>query len=202
MTRLSPLRRACPLVADERGVTVIEFAIVAPVMLLTLFGFFDLAHTAYARSVLQGAMQMAARNSTLESGLTSQSTIDAYVTNQVTSVVGSGATFTPTRLSYSDFSKVGTPERFTDTNGNGQWDTGECFEDVNGNGQWDADMGKTGQGGAHDAVLYTMTVTYRRMFPMARMVGWPANQVITASTVLRNQPYGVQNVPTPPQTCT
>jgi Flp pilus assembly protein TadG len=185
------------LARDERGVTVVEFAIVAPVMLLMLMGFFDLAHTEYARSVLQGAMQMAARNSTLESGLTSQSTIDSYVTGQVTSVVGAGATFTPTRLSYSDFSSVGTPENYTDANHNGQYDPGECFEDVNGNGHWDADLGKAGQGGADDAVLYTMTVSYKRMFPMARMLGWPANQTISASTVLRNQPYGAQNIPHP-----
>ena len=180
---------------DERGVTIIEFAIVAPVMLLMLMGFFDLAHTAYARSVLQGAMQMAARNSTLESGLTSQTAIDDYVKNQVKVITGSNATFVSTRLSYTDFTSVGKPENFTDTNGNGQYDVGECFEDVNGNGQWDSDLGKTGQGGADDAVLYTMSVTYKRMFPMATMLGWSANQTITASTVLRNQPYGSQSTP-------
>lgn len=201
MRPLSPLRRGRRLVADESGVTVIEFAIVAPVMLLMLFGFFDLAHTAYARSVLQGAMQMAARNSTLETGLTSQASIDAYVQNQVKSVVGSAAIFSTTRRSYSDFSNVQRAEPFADANGNGAYNPPECYQDVNGNGQWDADMGRTGQGGAHDAVLYTMTVTYKRMFPMARMVGWPANQVISASTVLRNQPYGVQQVPTPPTIC-
>jgi Flp pilus assembly protein TadG len=188
-------RPSSRLARDESGVTVIEFAIVAPVMLLMLMGFFDLAHTEYARSVLQGAMQMAARNSTLESGLTSQAAIDSYVTNQVKSVVGTGATFTSTRLSYSDFSSVGKPENYTDSNGNGQYDVGECFEDVNGNGQWDSDLGKSGQGGADDAVLYTMTVSYKRMFPMATMVGWPARQTIVASTVLRNQPYSGQSMP-------
>jgi Flp pilus assembly protein TadG len=188
-------RRLARLGRDDSGVTVIEFAIVAPVMLLMLFGFFDLAHTAYARSVLQGAMQMAARNSTLESGLTSQTAIDQYVTDQVKSVVGSGATFTSTRKSYADFSSVGTPENYTDTNGNHQYDPGECFEDVNGNGQWDSDLGKAGQGGADDAVLYTMTVSYKRLFPMATMIGWSANQSISASTVLRNQPYGAQATP-------
>jgi Flp pilus assembly protein TadG len=199
---LFPPRRVRNLVGDESGVTVIEFAIVAPVMLLMLFGFFDLAHTAYARSVLQGAMQMAARNSTLETGLTSQAAIDAYVTNQVKSVVGSGATFSTTRLSYSDFSDVQHAEPYSDTNGNGRYDRGECYQDVNRNAQWDSDMGASGQGGADDAVLYTMTVTYKRMFPMARMVGWPANQVISASTVLRNQPYSQQQSTTPPTICT
>jgi Flp pilus assembly protein TadG len=183
------------LAGDESGVTVIEFAIVAPVMLLMLLGFFDLAHTEYARSVLQGAMQMAARNSTLESGLTSSNTIDAYVENQVKTVVGGNPTFTPRRLSYADFASVGKPEKYTDTNGNNQYDVGECFEDVNGNGQWDSDLGRSGQGGADDAVLYSMTVSYKRLFPMSTMLGWTANQSITASTVLRNQPYSAQATP-------
>jgi Flp pilus assembly protein TadG len=195
-------RPACRLAGDESGVTAVEFAIVAPVMLLMLMGFFDLAHTEYTRSVLQGAMQMAARNSTLESGLTSQAAIDAYVENQVKSLVGPGATYTVNRLSYTDFSHVGKAEPYTDTNGNGQYDKGECFEDDNGNGQWDSDMGKGGQGGADDAVLYTMTVSYNRLFPMARMLGWPAKQTISAATVLRNQPYSAQNTSTPPTICT
>jgi Flp pilus assembly protein TadG len=190
------------MVRDESAVTVVEFGIVAPVMLLMLMGFFDLAQTEYARSVLQGAMQMAARNSTLESGLTSQTAIDAYVENQVTPVVSKSPTYTVSRLSYSDFTNVGKAEPYTDTNGNGKYDKGECYQDVNGNGQWDSDMGASGQGGADDAVLYTMTVSYKRLFPMAGMLGWPAKQQITATTVLRNQPYNAQDNSTPPTICT
>jgi Flp pilus assembly protein TadG len=184
---------------DQKGATIVEFAIVAPVLMMMLMGFMDLAHTAYARSVLQGAMQMAARNSTLETGLTSQSTIDSYVEDQLEFVVGRNASFSSTRKSYSDFSKVGTAERYTDTAPvNNRYDLGECFEDVNGNGRWDADLGKDGQGGAQDAVLYTMTVNYNRLFPMASLLGWSSQQSISASTVLRNQPYGNQIVPTVP----
>jgi Flp pilus assembly protein TadG len=191
------MSRRLTLRADESGATIIEFGIVAPVMLLMLMGFFDLAHTSYARSVLQGAMQMAARNSTLESGTAtaSQASIDSYVQNQVKTVVGSSAVFTATRKSYTDFSSVSSAERYIDANGNGKYDVGECFEDVNGNGSWDADMGKSGQGGADDAVLYTMSVSYNRLFPMATMLGWSAKQTISASTVLRNQPYGSQATP-------
>ncbi len=63
-------------------------------------------------------------------------------------------------------------------------------------------MGASGQGGADDAVLYTMTVSYKRMFPMAGMLGWPSQQTITASTVLRNQPYSSQSTATPKTICT
>lgn len=182
---------------DSRGATLVEFAIVTPVMLLMLMGFFDLAHQAYAKAVLSGVVQKAGRDATLESGPGAAAALDATVTSQIREVAGRSAVVTPTRASYTDFRGVGTPEQFTDVGspGNNRWDPGECFVDTNGNGSWDADIGRAGQGGADDAVLYKVTVSYPRLFPMATMLGWTPNQEIVASTVLRNQPYAAQNVP-------
>jgi Flp pilus assembly protein TadG len=182
---------------DDRGATLIEFAFVAPVMLLMLMGFFDLAHQAYAQSVLTGAVNKAARDATLEGGGDAGVELDNKVATQVRLVTGERATFTPVRLSYTDFRGVGTAERFTDAGapGNNRYDRGECFFDTNGNGVWDSDIGRSGQGGAQDAVLYRVTVSYPRLFPMPRMLGWSGTQEISASTVLRNQPYADQVVP-------
>ena len=44
---------------DERGATIVEFAIVAPVFLTLLLGIFDFGHAIYAQSVLQGAFILA-----------------------------------------------------------------------------------------------------------------------------------------------
>ena len=185
---------------DQRGVTAVEFALVAPVMLLMVMGFFDLAHRVYATAMLQGAMQKAARDSTLETA--SPEALDLKVKSLVIGVTGKAAIFRSGRLSYSDFNSVGQPERFIDAKADGRelnnrYDKGECFEDMNGNSVWDSDLGKTGNGGAQDAVLYTMRVTYPRLFPMAGLMGWPKEQEIKASTVLRNQPYGDQQARTP-----
>jgi Flp pilus assembly protein TadG len=191
MIRLAPALRR-----DRAGISTVEFALLAPVMMVMLMGFFDLAQQAYIRSVLQGAMQQAGRNSTLETGASTTSAIDDYVKNQVKKVTGPNVTFTPVRKSYADFASVGKAENFVDkVPKNNKYDAGECFEDVNGNGVWDSDLGKSGQGGADDAVLYTMTVSYKHLFPVAKLLGWTANQSVTASTVLRNQPYGDQVAP-------
>ena len=48
---------------DRRGVTVIEFAIVAPVMCLFLVAAFDVAHQLYLTATLQGIVQKTARDS-------------------------------------------------------------------------------------------------------------------------------------------
>jgi Flp pilus assembly protein TadG len=177
------------IVRDDSGATIVEFAMVAPVLLLTIMGMFDLAHNMYVASVLQGAIQKAARNSTIEGASTSQATIDARVTDTVRTVI-KGATVTFGRKSYSSFSAVGQPEDYNDVDGNSTCNNNETYEDANGNGTWDADPGITGFGSARDAVLYEVTVTYPRLFPMAKLIGLPANVTTKTATVLRNQPYG------------
>lgn len=175
---------------DRRGATIIEFAIVAPVMMLLMMGLGDLLYQVYAQSVLNGAVQKAARDSGIEGGAANISTIDGTV-QTIARQIAPAATFVPTRKSYDSFAEV-APEPFTDTNGNGVRNAGECFTDMNSNGSWDADPGSTGQGGASAVTLYTMTMTYRRLFPVAGLFGWPATQTISATTLLKNQPYATQ----------
>lgn len=189
------MRRLRTLRGCERGATLVEFAFVAPVMMLMLSGGFDLAHMAYAKAVLEGTVDKAGRDSTLETGasVTAGAAMDQAILEKVRSVTGPDATYTVERDSYTDFGDVEQPERLIDAAPfNGVHDTGECFEDENANGQWDADMGRAGQGGANDVVLYRLTITYPRLFPMAGLLGWSPNQSISAATILRNQPYSNQ----------
>ena len=46
-------------------------------------------------------------------------------------------------------------------------------------------------------MLYEATATYDRIFPLHNMMGWPPEVEIDASTVLRNQPYGLQDAGAP-----
>ncbi len=187
------------LARDVRGSSMIEFALVAPIFFMFLFGIFDVAYAGYTRSVLEGAMEAAARNSGLEAGATSTSAIDSYVRNAVNGVNG-GATVTFERLNYRDFSDVGTPEDFTDANGNAAYDANECFTDANANGVWDSDVGATGLGGADDVVAYTATVEYDSIFPAWKLLNlhnknnyFQARQELVTTTVLRNQPFANQS---------
>ena len=81
--------------------------------------------------------------------------------------------------------------RWTDTNNNQTCDAGEQYKDVNNNGVWDADGGDA-TGGAKDRVVYTVVVTYPRLFPIASFVGLPTTTTVKATTVLENQPYADQ----------
>ncbi|HYZ48292.1 MAG TPA: TadE family protein [Sphingomonas sp.] len=178
-----------------------EFAVLAPTMLLLIMGSMDLAYRGFVTSVLEGEMQKAARDSGLEDQNPDKlATIEAKVKTQVGRVV-KNASFGQLRKSYTSYLNA-KPERFTDSNNNGQRDAGECFDDVNANGQWDPDPGRDGQGGANDVTVYSMTLTYPRLFPMYRMLGWPQNEVITARTYLKNQPYKTQTAPVVNTICT
>lgn len=188
-------RRLRALRDDERGATIVEFAIVAPVMGLVLLGGFDVGHSLYMRSVLQGVLQKAARDSALETGSAEAQLqlVDKKVKLQV-SAIANNAKIDITRRYYRTFSDVAAAkaETWTDANGDGRCDNGESFTDTNGNNVWDADGGNGGQGGARDSTLYTVTVSYPRFFPVYNMIGGSNTTKISAATVLRNQPYADQ----------
>lgn len=190
------MRRApATFVRDKRGATVIEFAIVAPVLSLMLVGAFDVAHTLYMRATLQGIVQKTARDATLESADdTAQTALDNKVKAQVRALANN-STIVITRRYYRTFSKASAAqaEAYTDTNHDGTCDANEPYQDDNNNGTWDADGGDSGEGGAKDRAVYTVTVTYPRFFPLYKFIGGATTTKIAATTILENQPYSDQN---------
>ncbi len=186
------MTRRPPLAASQSGATTVEFAMVLPILLVLVMGIFDVAMNLYATSVLQGSMQKAGRDFSLEDARSRQSTIESYITRQVRRIAPD-AVVTFERDAYFDFADVGQPEVYDDLNDDGECNADEPFEDANGNGQWDADRGEAGFGGARDAIMFTATATYSRLFPMDGLLGLPDRVTISASTVLRNQPFDDQD---------
>ncbi len=186
--RISRTRR---LGRDRRGVAAVEFALLAPVLLVALMGIFDLAYTVYTSALLEGAIQKAARDSTIEGAGGHTDALDDRVT-EVVNDIAPHAHLAFSRQWFTSFTDVRPPEDFTDVNANGTCDGGEPYEDVNGNGTWDQNRGQVGNGGARDAVVYEVQVTYRRLFPIAGFLGQSEDFTLVTHTVLRNQPYGLQ----------
>jgi TadE-like protein len=199
---LNQLRR------DASGNTLMEFAIIAPTLMLMLMGVFDLSYRAYAISILQGAVQKAGRDSTLEGGAGAAGSIDIAITNQMRRIA-SNVTMTYERKTFVSFTRAGEAEEFEDrieiATGlpNGTREAGECYFDENNNGFYDdkASAGIDGQGGARDIVVYSAQAVYPKLFPLYGLVGSPTSQTIKATTVLRNQPFGTQAVRPRPRIC-
>lgn len=190
------------LKADERGAYIVEFAAIMPVFVMLLMGGFDISYQMYVRSVLEGEVAKAGRDSALETGSAEdiQDAIDAQVTAGV-QAVASAATLEFDRESFSSYDRIQNPgEPFIDGNGNDVCDNGESYEDSNRNGSRDAVGSSDGFSGAKDAIVYTATATYPRILPMASLIGWDDEVSVSATTMLRIQPFNAQ-ADVPQRTC-
>ena len=175
---------------DENGVTVVEFALIAPTFLLLLLGTLDIGQMVYAQSVLNGAVQTAARDASLEGGDTAAA--DAMVLEQVSGVMP-GVELNTSRTSYYDFADIERAEQWNDADDNGLCNDGEAFVDENRNGQWDDDIGVSGNGGANDVVIYEVEATYTSLFKVPFMrESWGA-RTLSSSAIKKNQPFANQS---------
>jgi Flp pilus assembly pilin Flp len=199
-SRFEWLRR---LPRAEDGIAATEFGLIAPVLFLMLFGAFDISHTLYMKSVLEGAVQKASRDATLQTAAgnddAARDAIDEAVRDQLTPL-NSTATITFNRRFYRSFSDAAAAEaeEFTDSASgiyaDGICNNNETFIDINNNGEFDADGGDTiNRAGARDNVVYTVAVEYPRLFPLHMFIGIPETTRLEATTVLANQPYGDQD---------
>jgi len=178
---------------DRRGATLMEFALVVVPFMLILMGIFDFAYRGYVSAIVEGTVNRASRLATVGNKTGTQ--IDDFVKNELRHFSPS-ATITITKTNFYQFSGVGKSEKLTsDSAPLGSWNTGDCYEDLNNNGKWDVVAGRDGLGGSDDIVFYQVDYVYPRILPTAGLFGWSANQTITARTIMRNQPFGIQAVP-------
>jgi Flp pilus assembly protein TadG len=153
---------------DEQGVTIVEFALISPVFMFLLMGTFDIGYAVYMRSTLNGAIQQAARDSSLQDATVTatRAEIDAKVTD-IIQTINRDATVTVKRTNYQAYADVDRLEDYDDDNLNGTCDDNESYADSNANDIWDKISGAAGVGGARDSVLYTITVQYNTLFPFS-----------------------------------
>lgn len=189
------------LANNEDGIAAVEFGLIGTIFITLLLAGFDLGHSIYMKTVLEGVLQETSRNSSLQTGsvATQQAALDAAVTAQV-QLLNNTADVSFSRRFYKTLTAANNREHEVDINSavpaknnDGRCEVGtETYLDVNNNNVYDTDGGNQGQGGAQDTVIYTATVAYPRVFPMAGLLGWSPNVTITAATVMQNQPYSAQ----------
>jgi Flp pilus assembly pilin Flp len=199
MTAARPMTApSLPLAAlrrDARAATIVEFALILPVLCMMILGTLDLGYRSYVDSVVQGALHDAARMATVGNVTTAQ--IQTYVQNKL-QAFSRNATITITTRSYTDYSGVKMPERITsDTAPIGVYNQGDCFEDANGNGTYDTDRGRSGTGGSEDVVYFEVSMTYPQLIPVGQLFGWGNTVTTVQNTELRNQPYAGRNTSAP-----
>ena len=186
MSRFLPARR---FLKARRGVSALEFALVAPAFFILLIGVFDLSILFFLMLTLENATLDAARF-----GSTGAVPEDVTRDEGIRQIVH-GATMgllddknlDIQMLVYDSYEDVAAAEWLVDINGNGEHDSGETFYDVNGNGIWDGDTGVTGSGAPDEIVVYRVSAQYRLMTPlMDDLIGAIP---IRSAAPIRNEPF-------------
>jgi len=135
--RMQPFKR---VLRQQDGNVIIEFAIIAPVLLLIVFGIVELSLIMYTQSVMEGATTISARlgkTGYTEDGISREQTILDALNAHATGFVDVSR-FTIESKSYGQFDEIGDAEPYVDTNGNGAYDGAEAYTDQNGNGAYDS----------------------------------------------------------------
>jgi Flp pilus assembly pilin Flp len=175
---------------DERGATIVEFAVIFPVFILAMFGIIETAIVLFVSSSIEAAVLEASRfgiTGSLTPGVSREDRVLEIVGDKTYGLVDMEQVDIQT-LVYASFDDIGQPEPFEDENLNTVYDDPEPFTDVNGNGIWDADMGAAGLGGPSDVVVYRVSYDWGVMTPLIRNVlGESVRHV--SSVAVRNEPF-------------
>lgn len=193
-------RLAARLRRDERGVSIIEFALFSVPLLISIMAGIELGYRVMVISNVEGAVKNAARLAT--TGNYTPVQIDAAVDSSLSGL--NNLTITTTKKSYKKFSQVGKPEPITsDTAPVGVYNPGDCFEDINNNGSFDADGGVNDDiGGAQEIVQYTATAEYDTLFPfLVNMLGFDSKTRVSSSTIMQNEPWAAASSFVPATVC-
>lgn len=179
--------------ASQSGSPGVEFAFVAPPLMMILIGIVEVALVLAANILMEGAVRQAARfglTGYVPAGTTRAAYIQQIIANDTAGLINV-ANMTVSTMIYPSFANVHQPEPFVDANGNSVKDAAESYTDVNGNGQWDADMGKAGLGGPGDIVLYTFKYTWPVITPLLKPILGGNDNVLhlQADVVVRNEPF-------------
>lgn len=176
----------------EEGVTAIEFALIAPTLILMMFGIIEFGIIMLVNNMMESATTVTSRlgkTGFIRAGQTREDTLLEEVRGRTSAFLDPDK-LTITSKFYAQFDQIGDAEPWNDTNLNTVAETGE-YTDVNGNGVYDIDMGRAGYGNAEDIVVYTVHYPWPIMTPIMREIIGDANGNIELSThaVVKNEPY-------------
>lgn len=178
-------------VKNTGGNTIIEFAVIAPMLFLLLAGIIELGLILFTTSALEGATNVGARIG--KTGFTTGGlSREDYIRSQVKRLTGGFLDYSKLNiaiLSYNSFNTIGQPEPcIVPPTAPCPGAAGVNFVDVNGNGAWDQDQGRASAGGTGSVVLYRTTYPWKLFTPiMSGLLGTSGIFTITAVAAVRNE---------------
>ena len=177
--------------AGRSGVALLEFAILAPILLALVVGTMEFAMVLFVSVLLEGGVRDAARfgmTAQTVAGSTREEHIADIVRDRTYGLLAIGADDVEVMV-YPDFDQIIEDEVYTDSDGSGDYTPGEDFVDANGNGTWDAGNGTTGAGNPGEVVVYRVNAEWSTMTPfIGGMLPNDGLFSLSASIAVRNEP--------------
>ncbi|MGF6768446.1 Flp pilus assembly pilin Flp [Paraburkholderia sp. GAS199] len=175
---------------DERAVTAIEFAIVAPVVVFLLLGTVETGLDLWVDATVETAVQRASRlgiTTLPPNGQTMQDAVNDSIKGTMVVWMSRVKTFSVVSKVYPSYIGSAGAEPYTDVGNVGHYVKGDPFVDVNKNGVWDADLGVSGTGNYDDVVSYSLTITMSSFTGIPELFGIPTLS-FTRTFVVQNEP--------------
>ena len=177
---------------SESGVTAIEFAIVAPILMLLSCGVFEVSLLMASLVSLEGGLKEASRY-----GITGQTPNIGTREQQIKAILADHTlkmidltSATIDIKTFSSFSTAQDGEPYGDTNGNGQYDLGEPYSDLDCNNKWNGpgELASDSAGQPGQVVQYTVNFDWKVITPLISTVWGKSSFPMSASIIVKNEP--------------
>lgn len=203
LRRIDNIRRSC------HGAVAVEFALIAPLLLVLTLGALDLSAVLVTWVLMETSVREASRYGI--TGPTTQATTDRLRLDQIARIIRDKTIglvdvdeASIDVRSYPTSDDVGKPEPFTDANPrNGAYDDGEAFTDCNGSGRWENDRGRRDSpGGSGEIVVYTVRYDRPLLTPLlVDVIGSDGKVPLSATMIVRNEPWDPMRTAGDNQSC-
>jgi TadE-like protein len=189
------IMRRRTITEDDRGSTIIEFAIILIPLLTLIMGAWEMGRQVYVSSIVQGVVVQAARKTGLENA--TNAAVTTYVRAQLAEFADP-ADITLSMTNFRKFSGVGRTEKITtDTAPLGSYNVGDCYVDSNNNGIYDTTQGTSGIGTADDAMRVSISIQAKRLTPVGEWIGYGSTYTVERTTFVQIEPFaGTVDPPT------
>lgn len=156
-----------PFLRDERGVTIIEFALIAPVFLALIFTTIEFSLILFLRGSIEDATHQVARlgitGSTYGQSGDRQEILMGMLEERLQGIVFNPENFTITSEVYANYNNA--------TEGNAEDNTGNVF------------------GGSNQVVRYQVTYQHDYITPVGTMVDLGTGLTITSTVFVKNEEF-------------
>ena len=177
---------------SESGVTAVEFAFVAPILMMLSCGLFEVSLVMASMVTLEGGLKEASRY-----GITGQTPNVGTREQQIKAILAQHTlklidltTATIDIKTFSSFSTAKDGEPYADANGNQAYDVGEPYSDLNCNNTRDdkGEIGTNTAGQPGQVVQYTVNYDWQILTPLISHLWGKTSIPMSASIIVKNEP--------------